>query len=115
MVKFFRRTSWYTLLDQKRSEEIFEDLTAKPVDDKLRRHKSNWLGHVTRIQNNRMPKKKVNYRPKGRRRLGNSMKGQLDEAIKAHLMMDDDDDDDECQVCNTEDTTNIREGVRSEE
>jgi hypothetical protein len=40
----------------KRNEEILGELEVELADDKLIRHKSNWLRHVTRI-NNRMPKK----------------------------------------------------------
>ena len=42
--------------DQKRNEEIFEEVKIEPVDEKLRRYKSNWLRHVTRTKNKRMPK-----------------------------------------------------------
>jgi hypothetical protein len=54
-MKFFRRTARYTLFDHKRNEEILEELKVEPVDEKLRRYKSNWLQCVTRM-NNRMPK-----------------------------------------------------------
>jgi hypothetical protein len=40
-MKFFRRTAGSTLFDHKRNEEIFEDLRAEPVEEKLRRYKSN--------------------------------------------------------------------------
>jgi hypothetical protein len=55
-MKFFRRTSGYMLSDHKRNE-ILEDLKMEPVDNKSRRYKLNWLRHVTRMNNNRMPKK----------------------------------------------------------
>jgi hypothetical protein len=59
-MKFFRRTAGYTLFDHKRNEEILEDLKVEPVDQKLRRHKSNWLQHVKRMNNNMMPKVMLN-------------------------------------------------------
>jgi hypothetical protein len=40
-MKFFRKTSRNTLYDHKRNEEILEDLKAEPVDENLRRYKSN--------------------------------------------------------------------------
>ena len=46
---------------------------------KLRRYKSNWLQHVARMNNNRMPKI-TNYRPNGQRQLGRRLKRLLDEA-----------------------------------
>jgi hypothetical protein len=60
-MKFFRRTIGYTLFDHKRNE-ILEELKVQPVDGKLRRYKSNWLQHATRMKKNRMPKIRLNYR-----------------------------------------------------
>jgi hypothetical protein len=78
-IKFFR-TAGYTLFDHKRIEEILEELKVKSVDEKQRRYKSNWLQHVTRKNNNCMPKIMLNFRPNGRRRLGRTLKRLLDEA-----------------------------------
>jgi hypothetical protein len=41
-----------------------EELKVEPVDERLRRYKSNWL-HVTRMNNNMTPKIMLNYRPYG--------------------------------------------------
>jgi hypothetical protein len=71
-IKFFRRAE-YTLFDHKRSAEILEELKVEPVDEKLIIYKSNSLQQLTRMNNNRMPKI-MNYRPKGRRRLGRPLK-----------------------------------------
>jgi len=56
---FFRITAGYTLFDNERNEEILEELTLEPVGQNLRRHKSNWLRHVTRM-NKRMPRIMLN-------------------------------------------------------
>jgi hypothetical protein len=42
-MEFFRRTARYDRCDHKRKEEILEELKVKPVDERLRRYKSNWL------------------------------------------------------------------------
>ena len=42
------------------------------------RYKSNWPKYVTRMNNNRMPKIILNYRPNGRRWLGRPLKRLLD-------------------------------------
>jgi len=36
-IKFFKRTARNTLYDHKINEEILEELTVEPVDEKLRR------------------------------------------------------------------------------
>jgi hypothetical protein len=57
-----------------------EELKVEPVDEKLRRYKSNWVWHVTRMNNNRMSKILLNYRSNERRRLRRPLKRLLDEA-----------------------------------
>jgi hypothetical protein len=58
---FFRTKAGYTLFDQKEMKKFWEELKAEPLDEKMRRHKSNWLQHVTGM-NNRMSKMMQNYR-----------------------------------------------------
>jgi hypothetical protein len=77
---FFRIIVGYALSDHKRHEDILEELKAEPGDEKLRRHKSHWLRHVTRMNSSRMLKIMLNYRPNGRRRLGRPFKRILDKA-----------------------------------
>ena len=77
-MKFFRILG-YILFDHKRNKEILEGLKVEPVDEKLRRYKSNWH-HVTTMNSNRMTKTIHNYRPNGRRRLGGASKRLLAEA-----------------------------------
>jgi hypothetical protein len=62
-MKFFRRTIGYTLFDHKMNEGLLEELKIESADEKLRRYKSNWLQHVTRM-NNRMLKIGLNHRSK---------------------------------------------------
>jgi hypothetical protein len=50
---FQKKTAGYTLFDHKRNEEILEDLKVELVDEKLRKCKSNWLQHVTIMNNNK--------------------------------------------------------------
>ena len=60
---FFRRIAGYILFDHKRNEDIVEDLKVEPADEKLIRYKSHWQRHVTRMNNNSMPKIMLNCRP----------------------------------------------------
>ena len=52
-------------------------ITFKP---QYKDNKSKWLLHITRMDNNMMPKIMLNCRPNGRRRLGRPLKRLLDEA-----------------------------------
>jgi hypothetical protein len=58
------------------------ELKVEPIDEKLRRYKSNWLRNVKRMKENRITKIMLNYRPNGRRRLGRPLKRLFDEAEK---------------------------------
>jgi len=62
-MRFFAGTTGHTTFAHKMNEEILEGLKVVPVDEKLRRCKSNWLRHVTRMKSNRMTKIMLNYRP----------------------------------------------------
>jgi len=64
-MNFLRRAARYNLFDHKRNEGILEEMKVEPIDEKLRRYKSNWLRHVKRKNNNRMPKIILNYRSNG--------------------------------------------------
>jgi len=64
--------------DCNRNENFLEDLKVEPVYEKLRRYKSNWLRHVTRMRSSRMAKIVLNCKPNGQRRLGTPLKRQLD-------------------------------------
>jgi hypothetical protein len=61
------------------NEVILEGLKVEPVEEKLRRSKPNWLRNLTRMNNSRMTKIMLIYRPNGRRRLGRPSKRLLDE------------------------------------
>jgi hypothetical protein len=60
----------YTLFEHKGNKEIWEELKVEPVDEKIRKYKSNWLRHVTRINSNRKAKIMLDFRLNGQRRLG---------------------------------------------
>ena len=79
-MKFFKRTAADTRFDHKKNQGILEKQKVEPADEKLRRYKLNWLGHLTRINLNRMLKIMLNCRPNGRRRLVRPLKRLSDEA-----------------------------------
>ena len=60
-MKLFQKNSRvHPLLATKRDEEILELLKVEPDDEKLRRHKSNWLRHVKKAKNEQQQDAKNN-------------------------------------------------------
>jgi hypothetical protein len=78
-MKFVQKNSRCTVLDQKRNEEILEDLKAEAVDEKLRRYNSDWLRRVARMYSCGTARIMLNCRPVGRRRLERPLKRLLGE------------------------------------
>ena len=79
-MKFLRRTAEYSLFGHNRNEDILEEMKVETVDERLRGHKRNWLQHVTRMSNNKMPKIMLKYIPNERRLLGRPFKRLSDKA-----------------------------------
>jgi hypothetical protein len=63
----------YTLWDKKKSTDIREQLGIFNINDKLTPYKINLREHIQRMNDNRLPQKKLNYKPKGRRNIGRSL------------------------------------------
>ena len=64
-MRFLRSVKGYTRLDKIRSE-----VTRK----ELEKHKQKWINHVERMDNTRLPKHALNYKPRGRRDRGRPRK-----------------------------------------
>jgi len=62
-MRFLRSVTGYTRLDKIRSEVIREELEISGIQDK---YKQNWINHLERMDNNRLPKYNLNYKPRGR-------------------------------------------------
>ncbi|KAJ4445505.1 hypothetical protein ANN_12185 [Periplaneta americana] len=77
---FNSSTAGYTLLDRKRNEEILEQLEVESVEEKISRYKFNCLDHVRRMENSRIAKTMMQYKPRGHRRLGRPFRRLLDGA-----------------------------------
>jgi hypothetical protein len=66
-------------------KKFWEEFKVEAVDEKLRKYKSNWLSHATRMNNNRITKIMLNCRPDGRRRLGshsNKSTNQMHQSLR---------------------------------
>jgi hypothetical protein len=59
----FQKNSRVRPFEPQKYKEILEQLKVEPADKKLRRCKSNWLLHVTRMNSDRKPRIMLNCRP----------------------------------------------------
>jgi len=88
-----------TRLDKIRSEVIRKEVEISGIQDVRSKHKQNWINHLERIENTRLPKHALNYKPRGRRDRGRPRKRwQIVVAGTGQptsSMEDDDNDDDD--------------------
>ena len=66
-MRFIRSVKGYTRLDKIRSEVIRKELETSGIQDVRSKHKQNWINHLERMDNTRLPKHGLNYNPRGRR------------------------------------------------
>jgi hypothetical protein len=57
----------YTRLDKTRNEDIRKELGVFSINYRIGRYRQDWLEHVERMEEGRVPKQALWYRPKGRR------------------------------------------------
>jgi len=65
-----RSVRGYTRLDKLRSEVIRKELEIPGIQNVRSKHKQNWINHLERMDNTRLPKQGLNYKPRGRRDRG---------------------------------------------
>jgi len=96
-MRFLRSVKGYTRLDKIRSEVVRKELEISGIQDVRSKHKQNWI-NLERMDNTRLPKHALIYKPRGRRDRGRPRKrwqsvgagtGQSTEPIE--------EDDDECR------------------
>jgi len=71
---FLRSVKGYTRLDKIQSEVIRKELKISGIQDVKSKYKQNWINHLVRMDNNRLPKHALNYKPQGRRDRGRPRK-----------------------------------------
>ena len=71
---FLRSVKGYTRLDKIRSEVIRKELEISGIQDVRSKHKQNWINHLERMDNTRLPKHALNYKPRGKRDRGRPRK-----------------------------------------
>ena len=74
-MRFLRSVKGYTRLDRIRSEVVRKELEISGIQDVRSKHKQNWINHLERMENTRLPKHALNYKPRGRRDRGRPRKG----------------------------------------
>jgi len=73
-MRFLRSVKGCTRLDKIRSEVIRKELEISGIQDVRSKHKQNWINHLQRTDNTRLPKHALNYKPRGRRDRGRPRK-----------------------------------------
>ena len=73
-MKLLRPLEGYSLYDHKTNDYIRRELRITGILDKIDEHRRNWLSHVQRMPQNRIPLKSYHYRPQGRRTIGRPKK-----------------------------------------
>jgi len=69
-MKLFRPLAGCTLYDHKTNDSISRELQITCILDKIDEYRLNWLLHLQRMPQNRIPLKSYRYRPQGRRTIG---------------------------------------------
>jgi hypothetical protein len=83
-MKFMRKTAVFTLLDHKGNEQILKNLKVEPVSKFIQNYCANWMGHIERMDPNRIPNKLLCYRPHEKRSLGRPLK-RWSEVVTGHM------------------------------
>jgi len=73
-MKLLRPLAGYTLYGHKTNDYTRRELQITDILDKIDEYRRNWLLHLQRIPQNRIPLKSYHYRPQGRRTIGRPKK-----------------------------------------
>jgi hypothetical protein len=73
-MRFLRSVKGYTRLDKIRSEVIKKELNISGIQDMRSKYKQNWINHLERMDNTRLTKHALNYKPQRRRDRGRPRK-----------------------------------------
>jgi hypothetical protein len=73
-MRFLRIVKGNTRPDKIRIQVIRKKLKVSGIQDVRSKHKQNWINHLERMDNTRLPKHALNYKPRGRRDRGRPRK-----------------------------------------
>jgi len=69
-MRFLRSVKRYTRLEKLRKEVIRKKLEISGIQDMRAKYKQNWINHLERMDNTRLTKHALNYKPRERRDRG---------------------------------------------
>lgn len=73
-MKFLRRVKGCTKRDRFRNTDIRHELNVNSINDVIKEYRKNWKEHLDRMDDNRLPRKAMKYKCKGRRSVGRPRK-----------------------------------------
>jgi hypothetical protein len=73
-MRLLRSVTGYTRLDKIRSEVIRKEREISGIQGVRLKYKQNWMNHLERTDDTRLPKHALNYKPLGRRYRGRPRK-----------------------------------------
>ena len=78
-MKFLRHLLGITKLDKENNQCIRGKTGAENIVKEIKQSQEKWLQHVQRMDTNRIPKQALQYKPKGRRNIGQPRKRWRDQ------------------------------------
>jgi hypothetical protein len=69
-IRFLRSVAGYRLIDHRRNEDIREELQIIDINSGIKDYQIKWFQHFERMEQNRITKLLLNYKPRGRRDQG---------------------------------------------
>ena len=76
---FLRHLLGITKLDKEENQCIRENMGAQNIVKEIKQYQKKWLQHVQRMNTNRLPKRALQYKPKGQRHVGRPRKRWRDQ------------------------------------
>ena len=77
-MRLLRSLAGYTLLDHQKSAYIRQQLNMINLNEIIQKHKQDWCEHVRRMENIKIPKQILDYKPKGKRYIGRPKRRWID-------------------------------------
>jgi hypothetical protein len=78
-MKFLRHLQGITKLDKEKNESIRRKTGAQNIVKEIKQYQQKWRQHVQRMDENRLPRQALHYRPNGQRNVGRPKKRWKDQ------------------------------------